>query len=253
MPKTLTIKSDGGLFFIHSETQTGRITVKFAQSRAVEAQYEGKYKYFIRSYEELVSLQLPSSILLGILNINNPRSPVRLVKNRERTERKVWRIMSVITSDEQKLAASEEKAKKKISAEERKQAAADKKAAAEKAAADAKAAKAQAAADAKAAKAKAAAEAKAAKAAKVKTTNAPTSRIGRDEVVRLLVDKNPKRPGSASYPRFELYKDGITVGDFIKAGGTMADVVWDFGHRLITLEPPAEPKIAGEEVSEASA
>jgi hypothetical protein len=45
--------------------------------------------------------------------------------------------------------------------------------------------------------------------------------------IKVLVKGNPKREGSASYARFELYKFAKTVDAFITAGGTAADVAHD--------------------------
>lgn len=41
------------------------------------------------------------------------------------------------------------------------------------------------------------------------------------------VASNPKKEGSASWARFELYRVGMTVDEFLAAGGTMGDVKWD--------------------------
>lgn len=54
--------------------------------------------------------------------------------------------------------------------------------------------------------------------------------------VRMLVDKNPKRPHSLSYDRFSKYKDGMTVAEALKAGITKADLAWDQKHNHIKLE-----------------
>ena len=45
--------------------------------------------------------------------------------------------------------------------------------------------------------------------------------------IKVLVKENPKREGSASYDRFELYSDCKTVQDFKDAGGTSADLRHD--------------------------
>jgi hypothetical protein len=44
----------------------------------------------------------------------------------------------------------------------------------------------------------------------------PTAPLSSD-MIRLLVKKNPKRPGSKSYDRFSLYKDGMTITQYIDA------------------------------------
>jgi Cu/Ag efflux protein CusF len=47
--------------------------------------------------------------------------------------------------------------------------------------------------------------------------------------------KNPKREGSAAAKRFALYKNGMTVGEAIKAGVFYADLAWDVGHGLVSI------------------
>lgn len=47
---------------------------------------------------------------------------------------------------------------------------------------------------------------------------------------------NPKKQGSASYDRFALYRVGMTVDEFVRAGGTIADVKWDAERGFIKLE-----------------
>jgi hypothetical protein len=54
--------------------------------------------------------------------------------------------------------------------------------------------------------------------------------------------ENPKRKGSASAKRFNLYKNGMTVGEFLKAGGRRGDVNWDSEHEHITLTPAKKCK-----------
>lgn len=64
---------------------------------------------------------------------------------------------------------------------------------------------------------------------------------------------NPKREGSNGYKAFCLYKNGMTVEEFVKAAteakvGGMADVRWDKDHGFIELKDapvaaqPAAPK-----------
>ena len=59
-----------------------------------------------------------------------------------------------------------------------------------------------------------------------------------DALITVLTEKNPKRPGSAAFERFKLYRTGMTVGDFLRAGGTRADISWDRSHKFITLDSP---------------
>ena len=59
--------------------------------------------------------------------------------------------------------------------------------------------------------------------------------------IKLLVEDNPKRAGSASHDRFALYKDGMTIGEFLEQGGTTGDVYWDRGRGFIDVEASVQP------------
>lgn len=63
--------------------------------------------------------------------------------------------------------------------------------------------------------------------------------------ITLLTDKddkpygpknNPKREGSKSADRFALYKNGMTVDQFVAAGGLYADVVYDVDKKFISVK-----------------
>ena len=54
-------------------------------------------------------------------------------------------------------------------------------------------------------------------------------------VITVLVQANPKKPGSKSFARFALYKTGMTIGEFEKAGGRAGDVNWDTKHNFISI------------------
>lgn len=45
--------------------------------------------------------------------------------------------------------------------------------------------------------------------------------------ITLLSKENPKREGSKAFKTFELYKKSKTVQDFLKAGGSTADIRYD--------------------------
>jgi len=62
--------------------------------------------------------------------------------------------------------------------------------------------------------------------------------IPRDGALTVLVEKNPKREGSAAHGRFEGYfTPGIvTVADALAAGVTAADLFHDIGHGFIKVE-----------------
>jgi hypothetical protein len=60
--------------------------------------------------------------------------------------------------------------------------------------------------------------------------------------IRVLAKNNPKRKGSKAYLRFDQYKDGLTIADYIRAcdklpGAEYAliDISWDKEHKFIEL------------------
>lgn len=64
---------------------------------------------------------------------------------------------------------------------------------------------------------------------------AKRSRIDGDAKITVLVSENPKKKGSASHGRFELYSNGIKVSTALERGVTRADVSWDVRHGFISL------------------
>jgi len=56
-----------------------------------------------------------------------------------------------------------------------------------------------------------------------------------NQKIRILVKDNPKRPSSASFGRFELYKTNKTTDEFLAAGGLSADLRYDVEHEFIEL------------------
>lgn len=58
---------------------------------------------------------------------------------------------------------------------------------------------------------------------------------GTDKRIITSVAPNPKKEGSASHARYALYTVGMTVDEFVAAGGTTADVKWDLSKGFIAL------------------
>jgi hypothetical protein len=74
---------------------------------------------------------------------------------------------------------------------------------------------------------------------------APASAVANDALVIATVMPNPKRPGSKSYVRYDMYhRAGQTIGEFVAAYKTAklgeklarADLRWDLQHGFITLK-----------------
>jgi hypothetical protein len=82
-----------------------------------------------------------------------------------------------------------------------------------------------------------------AEAPKAKGKRGPKPIHADDHFITVLVD-NPKRVGTASYVRFEIYETGMTVGAFVEAGGRREDLHWDAEREFIavTAEAPAAPE-----------
>lgn len=62
--------------------------------------------------------------------------------------------------------------------------------------------------------------------------------VALDAIITLLVEGNPKRPGSKAHSAFALYANGMTVQDFIDAAGAAAtpNIVYDAAHGFISVE-----------------
>jgi hypothetical protein len=50
-----------------------------------------------------------------------------------------------------------------------------------------------------------------------------------------LVAANPKREGAATHAMFELYRDGMTVGDYVAAGGRRRELNWDVRNGWVSV------------------
>lgn len=62
--------------------------------------------------------------------------------------------------------------------------------------------------------------------------------VALDAIVTLKCEGNPKRPGSKAHDVFSLYRDGMTVQDFLDAAGDAAtpNLVYDAAHGFIAIE-----------------
>ena len=63
-----------------------------------------------------------------------------------------------------------------------------------------------------------------------------SKRFADDQVITVLAEKNPKRNGSKCYDRFNLYKNGITVKQYVEAGGKRDDIRWDSERGYIQVQ-----------------
>ena len=58
-----------------------------------------------------------------------------------------------------------------------------------------------------------------------------------DGKITVKAKENPKRKGTASFKRFELYKKNSTIGAYLKAGGTQRDLDWDAEKEFVKFKP----------------
>ena len=61
-----------------------------------------------------------------------------------------------------------------------------------------------------------------------------------EPVLIVLVEENPKKPGSASRKRFDLYRHGMTRQEAKAAGLRTEDFRWDQDHGYIKFITPAD-------------
>lgn len=57
-----------------------------------------------------------------------------------------------------------------------------------------------------------------------------------DQKITLVEKTNPKRAGTDAHKRYEYYKTCKTVGEFVKKGGSYADLRWDAEREYITIK-----------------
>ncbi len=74
--------------------------------------------------------------------------------------------------------------------------------------------------------------------AEPKNSNGTTGRSGRfaeTGVIKILIRGNPKRRNSISFDMYSLYKDGMTVKEYLAAGGRRRDLNWDTKQKFIEV------------------
>jgi hypothetical protein len=74
----------------------------------------------------------------------------------------------------------------------------------------------------------------------VKERKARGPNIDKGTIIRINVDANPKREGTLAHARFALYEDGMSIEDYIAAGGRSSDVHYDQARGDISFETSDE-------------
>jgi hypothetical protein len=54
-------------------------------------------------------------------------------------------------------------------------------------------------------------------------------------IITLLAENNPKRQNTLAYDRFDLYKSGMTVAEYLEQGGRSGDINHDVEMGFISL------------------
>ena len=68
-----------------------------------------------------------------------------------------------------------------------------------------------------------------------------TYKYDRDAKIQICVPKNPKREGCEGWRRFNLYKNGMKIRDFLSAGGKTIDLDWDRERGFIATQDKDKP------------
>lgn len=67
-------------------------------------------------------------------------------------------------------------------------------------------------------------------------TKTTRKRVDKNAVITILATYNPKRKNSGGHARFELYKDGMTVAEYVAIGGKAADIRYDIAKGNIEIK-----------------
>jgi hypothetical protein len=69
------------------------------------------------------------------------------------------------------------------------------------------------------------------------STKAPTGKLLPSDHIHLLRQNNPRKPGTHGWKSWNLVKEGMTVSQYLAAGGRKNDLSWDINHGWAKLKP----------------
>ena len=72
-----------------------------------------------------------------------------------------------------------------------------------------------------------------------------TYKYDKDSRIQVCVPKNPKRVGCGGWKRFNLYKNGMKIKEFLDIGGKTIDLDWDRERGFVAVEIIDEAGRAG--------
>lgn len=84
-------------------------------------------------------------------------------------------------------------------------------------------------------------------------------KIESEAAITWLVTENPRSPSKVTFQRFAKYFGSATVGDYLAAGGTKGDLLWDIRAGYLTVagvttgpagdKPPRAPRAKKEKAA----
>lgn len=63
-------------------------------------------------------------------------------------------------------------------------------------------------------------------------------RANKKAIITVIVSDNPKRKNTLAFDRYALYRTGMTVAEYVAAGGRTGDVLYDAAEGYIELTLP---------------
>jgi len=84
----------------------------------------------------------------------------------------------------------------------------------------------------------------------IELSTAPRKHTKKSAIITVLAQSNPKRQDSLAYERFELYQTGMTVGEYVEAGGRSGDIKYDVQNGYIELSGDEDNESESDESEE---
>lgn len=63
-----------------------------------------------------------------------------------------------------------------------------------------------------------------------------------DHIIHVLAPSNPRRAGTGAAAHWDIYRNGMTIGQFIKADGILSKLTTDVTRGNIVVLPPGEAR-----------
>jgi hypothetical protein len=66
------------------------------------------------------------------------------------------------------------------------------------------------------------------------------ARYPKSSIITVLAEENPKNKGTLAFQRFALYQSGMTIAEYVAAGGRTGDIKNDVMSQYISVELPVK-------------